>query len=62
MRTQTKTFNGVMNLDDSNEIFPQGHHKESKNGVFRGNSVMIKFQSIRGNQKVTNANLKTDTR
>lgn len=51
-----------MNLDDSNEIFPQGHHKQSKNGVFRGNSIMIKFQSIRGNQKVTNANLKTDTR
>lgn len=62
MKTQTKTFSGVMNLDDSNEIFPQGHHKLSKNGVFRGNSIMIKFQSIKGNKLVTNTNLKTDTR
>jgi hypothetical protein len=51
-----------MNLDDSNDIIPNGHHKEAKNGVFRGNQGMNKFQSIRGNKKVTNANLKTDIR
>lgn len=62
MRLINKTFNGVMNLDDSNEIMPSGHHKEAKNGVFRGNAGMNKFQSIRGNKKVTNANLKTETR
>ena len=48
MKTITKVFSGVMNLDDSNEIFPSVHHKEAKNGIFRGNSSMIKFQSIKG--------------
>jgi hypothetical protein len=62
MRLINKTFNGVMNLDDSNEIMPPSHHKEAKNGVFRGNVGMNKFQSIRGNKKVTNTNLKTETR
>jgi hypothetical protein len=62
MKTTLKVFSGVMNLDDSNEIFPNSHHKEAKNGVFRGNSTMIKFQTIRGNQKITNSNLRTDTR
>lgn len=62
MKITTKLFSGLMNLDDSNEIFPNGHHKEAKNGVFRGNSNMIKFQAIRGNQKITNSNLMTTTR
>lgn len=57
-----KTFNGVMNLDDSNDVIPRTHHKEAKNGIFRGNQGMNKFQSIRGNQKVTNSNLKTNDR
>jgi hypothetical protein len=62
MKTITKVFSGIMNLDDSNEIFPSIHHKQAKNGIFRGNSSMIKFQSIKGNQKITNSNLKTITR
>ncbi len=62
MRTQKKSLTGFMNLDDSNDVLPQIHHKLSKNGVFRGNSGIIKFQSIRGNQKVTNSNLKTNNR
>jgi hypothetical protein len=62
MKLNTKLFTGAMNLDDSNDIIPNGHHKEAKNGVFRGNQGMNKFQSIRGNKKVTNANLKTDIR
>jgi hypothetical protein len=62
MKIDTKIFNGIMNLDDSNDIIPNGHHKEAKNGVFRGNASMTKFQSIRGNKKITNTNLKTETR
>ncbi len=62
MRLINKTFTGIMNLDDSNDVIPSAHHKEAKNGVFRGNQGMNKFQSIRGNKKVTNANLKTETR
>jgi hypothetical protein len=62
MRTEVKTFSGVMNLDDSNEIMPSTHHKEAKNGVFRGNQGLMKFQAIRGNVKITNTNLKTNDR
>jgi hypothetical protein len=62
MKLNTKLLTGAMNLDDSNDIIPNGHHKEAKNGVFRGNQGMNKFQSIRGNKKVNNANLKTDIR
>ena len=62
MKIITKLFNGLMNLDDSNDIIPNGHHKEARNGVFRGNQGMTKFQSIRGNKKITNSNLKTQTR
>lgn len=51
-----------MNLDDSNDVLPKMHHKEARNGVFRGKSSIIKFQSIRGNKKITNSNLKTNTR
>jgi hypothetical protein len=62
MRSTTKIFNGTMNLDDANEVMPAPSHKEAKNGVFRGNSSMIKFQAIRGNVKITNDNLKTNNR
>lgn len=62
MKSTTKIFNGTMNLDDANEVFPSPSHKEAKNGVFRGNSTMIKFQAIRGNVKVTNSNLTTNNR
>jgi hypothetical protein len=62
MTKQTKTLNGIMNLDDSNDVLPRMHHKEARNGVFRGKSSIIKFQSIRGNVKITNSNLKTNTR
>jgi hypothetical protein len=62
MRQEVKTFDGFMNLDDPRDTFPKTHHRDSKNGVFRGNKGFTKFQSVRGNQKITNANLKTDIR
>jgi hypothetical protein len=62
MRTETKTFGGIMNLDDPRDTLPRIHHKEARNGVFRGNPSLTKFQSIRGNQKITNSNLKTEVR
>lgn len=57
MRTERKTLSGVMNLDDPREVLPSTHHKEAKNGVFRGNGASMKFQSIPGNQEITNSNL-----
>lgn len=51
-----------MNLDDPKDTLPMTHHKEARNGVFRGNQKLMKFQAIRGNSKVTNANLKTNDR
>lgn len=48
-----------MNLDDPKDTMPGLHHKEARNGVFRGNGGLIKFQSIKGNTKVTNSDLKT---
>jgi hypothetical protein len=62
MKREIKTFSGLMNLDDSNEIMPNNHHKEARNGVFRGNDGMMKFQAIRGNIKITNSNLKINDR
>jgi hypothetical protein len=62
MIIQRKILSGFMNLDDPKDTLPGGHHKEAKNGVFRGNSGTMKFQTIKGNQKITNTNLKTNTR
>jgi hypothetical protein len=62
MALQRKTLSGTMNLDDPKDTLPGGHHKEAKNGVFRGNSGVMKFQTIKGNQKITNSNLKTNNR
>lgn len=46
-----------MNLDDSNEVIPGSHHKEARNGVFKGNSPEMHFTAIRGNSKVDNSTL-----
>jgi hypothetical protein len=62
MTKEIKTLSGIMNLDDSNELIPSTHHKEAKNGVFRGNQGLMKFQAIRGNIKITNSNLKINDR
>jgi len=62
MKTQAKTFKGFMDLDDPKDTMPNYAHKEARNGTFRGKQGIIKFQSIRGNQKVTNSNLKTNNR
>lgn len=62
MRFEKKTFGGFMNLDDPRDTLPASHHKEARNGVFRGNQGFLKFQSIRGNVKVNNVNLKTNDR
>lgn len=57
MSTQKKTFQGIMNLDDSNDVFPSSHHKEARNGVFKGNAPDMHFTAIRGNAMVTNSSL-----
>ena len=46
-----------MNLDDSNDVFPSSHHKEARNGVFKGNAPDMHFTAIRGNAMVTNSSL-----
>jgi hypothetical protein len=57
MGNEIKTLNGIMNLDDSNEVIPSVHHKEARNGVFKGNAPEMHFTAIRGNSKVNNASL-----
>ena len=57
MGTEKKTLQGIMNLDDSNDVFPKSHHKEARNGVFKGNSPEMHFTAIRGNKKITNSSL-----
>lgn len=57
MQNEIKTLNGIMNLDDSNEVMPSTHHKEARNGVFKGNAPEMHFTAIRGNSKVNNTSL-----
>jgi hypothetical protein len=48
-----------MSLDESNDVIGHSHHKEARNGVFKGNAPEMAFTAIRGNKKITNANLQT---
>lgn len=59
MRTERKTFSGIMNLDDPNEVIPANHHREAKNILFKGNGGERRAESIPGNAVVANANLQT---
>jgi hypothetical protein len=54
MSKEIKTLDGIMNLDDSNEVMPFTHHKEARNGVFKGSASEMHFTAIRGNSKVDN--------
>ena len=60
MKTERKTLSGIMNLDDPREVFPPSHHREAKNGVFRGNGTYNRYETIRGNQESTNKELITN--
>lgn len=57
MASEIKTLDGIMNLDDSNDIFPMRHHKEARNGVFKGNAPEMHFTAIRGNSKIDNSSI-----
>jgi len=57
MGKEIKTLDGVMNLDDSNDVLPLNNHREARNGVFKGNAPEMHFTAIRGNVKVNNASL-----
>lgn len=49
---EVKIFDGILSLDDSNDIIGKNKHKYAKNGVFKGNAPMMHFTSIKGNQKI----------
>jgi hypothetical protein len=53
MATERKTFSGIMNLDDPNEVIPSGHHREAKNILFKGNAGEMRAESIPGNTAVS---------
>ena len=57
MGIEIKTLDGVMNLDDSNDVLPLNNHREARNGVFKGNAPEMHFTAIRGNVKVNNASI-----
>ena len=52
MKTERKQIAGVMNLDDSNDVLPSGHHKEANNIVFRGSQGSLSAQNILGNRNI----------
>lgn len=60
MGKEIKTLDGVMNLDDSNDVLPLNNHREARNGVFKGNAPEMHFTAIRGNVKVNNASIITN--
>ena len=60
MGKEIKTLDGVMNLDDSNDVLPLNNHREARNGVFKGNAPEMHFTAIRGNVKVDNTSIITN--
>jgi hypothetical protein len=60
MGKEIKTLDGVMNLDDSNDVLPLNNHREARNGVFKGNAPEMHFTAIRGNVKVNNTSIFTN--
>jgi hypothetical protein len=60
MGKEIKTLDGVMNLDDSNDVLPLNNHREARNGVFKGNAPGMHFTAIRGNIKVNNTSIITN--
>ncbi len=57
--SHAKTFDGLMSLDEPNDVIGRNHHKHAKNGVFKGNAPNMHFTAIRGNKPITNSNLPT---
>ena len=58
---EQKQFSGVLNSDDSNDILPRGHHKDSLNLIFRGNGNNMKAENLPGNRLVNNPLLPSGT-
>ena len=54
---QPKILDGIMSLDEANDVIGAGHHKEARNGVFKGNAPEMHFTAIRGNKTVQNTTL-----
>ena len=52
---EQKVFNGIMNLDDVNDVIPSRHHKYAMNIRFRGNTGNMEAQNINGNTLITNS-------
>lgn len=51
---EQKVFNGIMNLDDANDVIPSRHHKYAMNIKFRGNAGNMQAENINGNRLITN--------
>jgi hypothetical protein len=52
---EQKVFNGIMNLDDANDVIPSRHHKYAMNIKFRGNAGNMQAENINGNRLITNS-------
>ena len=52
---EQKVFNGIMNLDDANDVLPSRHHKYAMNIKFRGNAGNMMAENINGNTLITNS-------
>lgn len=51
---QVKQFNGIMNLDDSEELIPQGQHIRANNIVFPGNNQRLRPENVLGTTFIPN--------
>lgn len=51
----TYPFSGQMNLDDPDLVIPQAQHRMARNGIFRGTSGRMRFESALGTTLIPNS-------
>lgn len=52
-RDDIKAFSGIMNTDDSEEVFPQNHHGLAYNLRFRGSGNDLRAENIKGTTQIS---------
>src|SRR5438309_2161457 len=50
--TEQLPFNGIMNLDDNNNVFPPACHKQARNIIFKGNPGNYRAENVPGTRNI----------
>lgn len=50
--TEQLPFNGIMNLDDNNNVFPPACHKQARNIIFKGNPGNYRAENVPGTRSI----------